>query len=105
MGMSEDFLAYFDYAMEELYDKGCLPRELMYAHDASKIIKTCHGDLCILKGMLERFNPEAMEPINDFTLFKNLLDTITMQACLLSGSAEELKKKYPDLLGQEGGDD
>lgn len=100
MGMPEDFFA----AMEEAYNNGDLPHELMFAHEASKVMKACHGDLCILKDMLEGFNPEAIPTIKDVVLFKNLLATITMQACLMSGSAEELKKKYPDVLNQEGGD-
>lgn len=104
MGLSEDFFALFEDAMEDAYQKGELPRELMYAHEASKVMKACHGDLCILKDMLEGFNPEAIPTINDVMLFKNMLATITMQACLLSDSAEGLKKKYPDILDQEGGD-
>lgn len=104
MGMSEDFLAMFEDAMEDAYQKGELPRELMYAHEAGQVAKACHGDLCILKDMLEGFNPEAIPTINDVTLFKNLLSTIILQAGLVTSSAEELKKKYPDLLGQEGGD-
>jgi hypothetical protein len=104
MGMPEDFFAMFEDAIEDAYQKGELPRELMYAHEASKVMKTCHGDLCILKDMLEGFNPEVIPTTNDVILFKNMLATITMQACLLSDSAEGLKKKYPDILGQEGGD-
>ena len=105
MGLSEDIFAMFEDAMEDAYQKGELPRELMYAHEASKITKACHGNLCILKGMLEEFNPNSIPTTNvDVVLFKNLLSTIIMQACLLSDSAEELKKKYPDLLNPEGGD-
>lgn len=103
MGLSEDFFAMFEDAMEDAYQKGELPRKLMYAHEASQVAKACHGDLCILKDMLEGFNPEAIPTINDAMLFKNLLSTILMQACLLSDSAKELKKKYPDILNQEGG--
>ena len=105
MGLSEDFFALFEDDMEDAYQKGELPRELMYAHEASQVAKACHGDLCILKDMLEGFNPEAIPTVNvDVVLFKNLLSTILKQACLLSDSVEELKKKYPDILGQEGGD-
>lgn len=104
MGLSEDIFAMFEDAMEDAYQKGELPRELMYAHEASMVAKACHGDLCILKGMLEEFNPKSIPTINDATLFKHVLSTIVMQASLLSDSAEELKKKYPDLLNQEGGD-
>lgn len=103
MGLSEDFFVLFEDAMEDAYQKGELPRELTYVHEASQVAKACHGDLCILKNMLEGFNPEAIPTINDVVLFKNLVSTILMQACLLSDSAEELKKKYPDILGQEGG--
>lgn len=105
MGMSEDLFAMFEDAMEDAYQKGELPRWAMCGHEASQVIKVCHGDLCILKNMLEGFNPEAIPTINDVVLFKNLVSTILMQACIISDSAEELKKKYPDLLGQEGGDD
>jgi hypothetical protein len=104
MGMSEDFFAMFEDAIEDAYQKGELPRELMYAHEASKITKTCHGDLCILKGMLDEFNPEAIPTINDVVLFKHLLSTIVIQASLVSDSAERLHKKYPDISSQEGGD-
>lgn len=104
MGLSEDFFAMFEDAMEDAYQKGELPRELMYTHEASKVIKNCHGNLCILKDMLEGFNPKAIPTTNDVVLFKHLLSTIVMQASLLSDSAEELKKKYPDILNQGGGD-
>ena len=100
MGMAEDFSEMFESAMEEAYNNGVLPRELMYAHEASKITKTCHGDLCILKGMLDGFNPEAIPNINDVVLFKHLLSTIVMQASLVSDSAEQLHKKYPDISNQ-----
>lgn len=88
-----------------LIKKGELPRELMYAHEASKVTRNCHGDLCILKDMLEGFNPEAIPTTDDVLLFKHLLATIVMQASLLSDSTEDLKKKYPYILNQEGGDD
>lgn len=89
-----------DKALEEAYNNGELPRELMFAHELNVFMRSVHGNLQILKGMLDSWDEDAYPDITDLEMFKNLFATMSLQAGSMSDGLKTITKKYPDVVAQ-----